>query len=138
MKIYVKAKEFEQQLSLMKKMIEQQPVQVMRAATRTTFQRIVNRTPVKTGAARNNWSMGVGAKVTATRGPDTDGSEALQDIIAKTAKMGMDKPVYLTNRLAYVERLENGSSKQAPVGMVAVTLAEFPSIFKTAARTFFK
>jgi hypothetical protein len=40
---------------------------------------------------------------------------------------------YLTNNLPYGERLEYGYSKQAPSGMVRITLAEYEKILRLEA-----
>ncbi len=34
------------------------------------------------------------------------------------------RPIYITNNLPYISKLENGSSKQAPNGMVNLTMNE--------------
>lgn len=44
--------------------------------------------------------------------------------------------IFLTNNLPYIERLERGWSKQAPTGMVALTVAEFGGIAADAAGGF--
>lgn len=61
------------------------------------------------GVAANKMAHFKGAKLVA-RGP--------------AGSIFISEPVFITNNLHYVIYLEHGSSKQAPQGMVAVTLAE--------------
>jgi hypothetical protein len=63
------------------------------------FQRIVEKTPVDTGAAREAWEM------------EVNGS-------------GLNRTATIRNPLPYALLLEHGSSEQAPLGMVAVSIAE--------------
>jgi hypothetical protein len=47
--------------------------------------------------------------------------------------MTAGKIIFLTNTLPYILRLEEGYSKQAPIGMVYTTLREFPQVVESAA-----
>lgn len=96
--------------------------------------RIVRRTPVDTGRARGNWQTSVGAP----RGESVLGtSKAIAPVVAAGSAALRDlEPfgvAYISNNLVYIEPLENGHSKQAPEGMVAVTLAEIASGLNLAA-----
>lgn len=104
--------------------------------------RIIMRTPVDTGRARANWVLGIGAptildatdKIDSHKAPVN--SRGLGRSIAKTELLqglaGFDategKTIYITNSVPYIGRLEYGSSKQAPQGMVRLTAAEFLNI----------
>lgn len=46
----------------------------------------------------------------------------------KVNGLSVDKKFYFANSLPYAFRLENGWSKQAPMGMVKVTTAEWRDI----------
>ncbi len=84
------------------------------------------------GRFRGNWQVAVGARPV---GPVDDidhstvGSAPSGTAVAKAVgalaplRLRPDK-AYLVNNLPYAEPLENGSSTQAPGGMVAVTTAE--------------
>ena len=90
-----------------------------------THKNIVLRTPVDTGHARRNWVMSYNAAYTGPpRTGKGDGTEAIakgyQDILSG-AKEPFTK-VIISNNLPYIGKLENGSSNQAPTGMVAVTV----------------
>jgi len=77
------------------------------------WKEIIKRTPVKTGLARANWQIGV------ERNHDEVGLTPLSPDIKKMRKVDI---LFIFNNLPYIERLEAGSSTQAPVGMVGLAL----------------
>lgn len=92
--------------------------------------RLVLRSPVDTGRFRGNWFYSEAApseKSTLSVNP-----AEVQDIGQLPAQAtGMVH--YITNNLPYAWRLENGYSKQAPAGMVGLTVVEFQGIVSSAA-----
>lgn len=76
------------------------------------------------GQARRNWqvSLDIPAR-TKINGADASGNQALSDGYAVVAKLTAPGRVWISNPLDYMEPLENGWSKQAPVGMVAQAIA---------------
>ena len=87
------------------------------------LRQIVQRCPVDTGRARSSWFASEGAPVfSETSRIDKSGNPSLE----RGAKVFNGKkqfPVYfITNSLQYVAQLEQGSSKQAPNGFVAVSI----------------
>lgn len=98
--------------------------------------RIVQRTPVDEGRAQNNWNIAADnpdASIT----EETEQSE--QNIINEASRevqqMKAGGKIFITNNLPYIVRLENGySEEQAPNGMVAVTLNEFPKVIVKAVK----
>ena len=89
--------------------------------------RIAERTPVRTGTARNNWAWSAGEPDrTVKPAPGAPGHMPLLAPMAETPPGGNpDVPIYITNNLPYIVGLEQGHSRLAPAGMVDVTLAEF-------------
>lgn len=88
--------------------------------------RVVLRSPVATGRFRANWQYGVGQPNTALlETVDPTGQTSIGRISsgAVTAKLG--DVIYISNSLPYALKLENGWSKQAPAGMVGLTVTEF-------------
>ena len=75
----------------------------------------VKRTPVDTGAAKNSWNI-TEDKI------DTSLKSKVRDEISGK------KDIYITNSTHYILKLENGGSKQAPKGMVALTVNELKSL----------
>lgn len=96
--------------------------------------RIILRTPVKTGRARGNWQTTIGSPADGViDGLDPNGVIAQAQARDATAKIGHDDaPVFITNNLPYIQRLEDGASEQAPNGMVSLTIAEFDGVAEQA------
>lgn len=88
------------------------------------IQGVVTATPVDTGAARANWiASKTPIKTYDESATDKTGQGAINRafvFFAQNAKLG--SVIYLQNNLPYIERLENGWSDQAPLGMVSTTL----------------
>lgn len=98
-------------------------------------QGVVLRTPVDTGRARGNWVLGVGSVDTSTSATnDPSGAGAIGRIAAEVAA-SRGRVFYVTNSLPYIQRLEDGYSKQAPAGMVKATLAALPAAIDRYARS---
>jgi hypothetical protein len=74
-------------------------------------QRIVEKTPVDTGLARNSWDISPFTVEAPRGGLARSGGRLLT---------GWS----IVNTLPYIENLELGSSRQAPAGMVRVSLVE--------------
>lgn len=94
-------------------------------------QKLTMITPVDTGAARRNWLVGSGSpRLTAVPAPASAGSaiaEATADamrVIAQHKGKPDESPIYITNNLPYINRLNQGWSKQAPVGFVEKAIAD--------------
>jgi hypothetical protein len=112
---------FDEAIAMFGERVEQWGSQVYRAYCADLFIGVVRETPFKTGRARNNWQVGVngipGGKLPAQ--PDHARAE-----LAKIEKARLhDDNIYIVNNLEYAPILEAGGSRQAPRGMVAVTVA---------------
>ncbi len=95
----------------------------------TALERVVMRSPVDTGRFRGNWNVSVDAPDTSVSGAvDKTGQATITEGAAKIEGAGPFQAIYLSNNLAYGPALENGHSKQAPGGMVALTYAELQSM----------
>ena len=94
---------------------------------------VVMKSPVDTGRFRGNWNVAIGAPdMTTTENVDPSGGETIQRggaVIATYSSLDNFPPVFLTNNLPYAVRLEDGYSKQAPGGMVGLTVAEINARF---------
>lgn len=97
--------------------------------------RVVQKSPVDTGRFRGNWNVAVGSPNTsASASPDPSGGQTLAlggQAIGQATGL---QQIFVTNSLPYASALENGSSQQAPAGVVAVTAAEIRSAFRTLVR----
>lgn len=117
------AKEFNLKIhKLAKDLTEDQVSAFTRKIALEVLAGVVGMTPVDTGRARGNWQTTIGTKPASSvlgwqgRDPVSDGISVLQ-------KLPPFPLVWITNNVVYIVPLEEGHSKQAPTGMVSVTLA---------------
>jgi len=92
--------------------------------------RILRRSPVDSGRFKGNWFASINSANIATNGGlDPSGAGAISAAKAITLQLKNSQTFYFTNNLPYAYRLEyEGWSKQAPMGMVRLTVAEFKTI----------
>lgn len=81
-------------------------------------------TPVDTGFARGNWwvQAGEGGGGTAAGAPDPGGSKTLDAAVLTIVGTSGDDSIFILNNTVYIRELEYGHSRQAPNGMVRLTL----------------
>lgn len=96
-----------------------------------TTNKLIDRTPVDTGAAKYHWFLRALPdekfdKNRTDKGGALPKARAKRDI--KLFKIG--HPLYIVNAAPYFKYLENGSSDQAPSGVVAITLAELDHVYQ--------
>lgn len=120
---------------------------VVRSITKKIDDKIVGRSPVGDakywkskpppgyagGRFRANWQLSIGSPTAGVLDLiDKDGSAtiAAHGSVISTAKAG--DVIYLVNNLPYARRIEEGWSRQAPVGVVALTVVEFRTIVDNA------
>ena len=85
------------------------------------------------GRFRANWQIGIGAaNESVTDDIDRAGGATIARLtaVAKAAKAG--GVIYITNSLPYADRLERGHSKQAPQGMVRLTMLDLPDALRAS------
>ena len=118
----------------------------LRAAFFEGLGEIVEGTPVDEGRARNGWflSVGVPFSLTSGRGDSKSGSGSLSSL-NEMPKDILNKKVYYSNNLPYIETLEYGGfpnptkgsktaggfSKQAPGGWVRATIIRMGNKVRT-------
>jgi hypothetical protein len=93
---------------------------------------VIRLSPVKTGRFRNNWNVAKGEVNKSTNDGTGDPTAGLQSVVDSLTTGGV---VYITNSLPYAIRLEYGWSKQAPQGMVRVTVVNYEQYLKRALET---
>lgn len=110
--------------------------------TKQIFDGVVSRSPVREGSFRNSWRITKhrpstaqykrsGSVLSPTPAPTArqvgfeDPKRTRVYISKKYGKSSMPRlpKIFITNNAPYAELLENGSSKQAPNGIIAVTMA---------------
>ena len=90
--------------------------------------RIIDDTPVLTGALRGSWHTAVNEPVYVTEPTvDPTGMSSKAEVQANLG--GLDDDVFFTNALPYSEVIEyDGHSSKAPEGMVRKNLAMWPDL----------
>ncbi|MFA6946481.1 MAG: HK97 gp10 family phage protein [Pedobacter sp.] len=120
---------FSSQLQQLAVLIDAEISQAFRKGVLDVHRNITKRSPVDTGAYRASNAIanlepseGEGV-VKGVKDQEIPESVALQKAMAWTWKVG-DGDIWLFNNLPYAERLENGWSKQAPMGIYRLALQE--------------
>lgn len=121
------AKEFELDLNKFMLKTEQELKTVVQKIAIDALSDIITITPVDFGRARSNWFVTVGTDVLleTTLELDKTGEKAIargKAVLANYANAEGLPPITIYNNLVYINELENGSSRQAPNGMVQVTI----------------
>lgn len=110
--------------------VEERIVLVAQKIGMEALRRVVLKSPVDTGRFRGNWLVAIGSPAGGTVArTDKSGGETIREGSSVITGLSEAQAIYLTNNLPYASALENGHSKQAPGGMVAVTLAELEAFF---------
>ena len=86
------------------------------------------------GRFRANWQYGESVRPQGTLNTiDPKGNATIAKLVAGVKPDAAGKIHWLSNSLPYASRLEYGWSRQAPSGMIGVTIVEFQSIVRDAA-----
>ena len=105
---------------------------VFRKVSIDVLSRLVLRSPVDTGRFRANWQIGIGSVGYILDSFDVSGRKTIAEGTARIEKINLGQSVWISNSLPYGPRLENGYSKQAPSGMVKVTVSEYQQLISRA------
>ena len=98
---------------------------------------VIQKSPVLTGRFRGAWVVGIGTRdlsVGESIAVDPVGDVTFAHGVRAIADLGENQMLHISNNLDYAVRLENGYSKKAPRGMVAVTLAEVQAWLDSTAK----
>jgi hypothetical protein len=131
------------------------PRQAINAFAFKVFAGVVDKTPVDTGACRQNWLVTLNAETNAFDPSKTTGQVLLEGGKVIEAAVGDDK-IYIQNNAPYVGKLEYGGypdppkhggldkkgqpktiggfSSQAPSGMICTVLAKADQLFEKAVK----
>lgn len=102
---------------------------------RTVHRKLVEATPVDTGRARSNWIVTTGSPTGIVIPPYAPGrhlgrsetanaAAAIRQAEAALAARAPEATIYIQNNVAYLARLNAGSSKQAPAGFVQKAITQ--------------
>lgn len=93
------------------------------------FSNVIMLSPVDTGRFRGNWQTAVGQVPSGTiEAVDPSGSIVTARVQSVIGSVEAGDVILMVNNLPYARRLEEGWSKQAPNGMVALTVQRFQPI----------
>jgi hypothetical protein len=106
-------------------------IDLQRKMALEAIQRLIKKTPVDSGRARGGWQTAIGPGNNTDNGIfDKSGGSAIQETEKVVNQLG-SQFVLLTifNNVPYITFLEDGSSSQAPRGMVRLTIQELKQAF---------
>lgn len=121
-------KRFAKTMRIKGETVQSNATKLMKKVAVRVDQVVVTETPVDTGRARSNWHVDIGAAHEGTREPyapgeggSTGASNAAEAIaqgkqVIDGAQSGDE--IHITNNLAYIGKLNEGHSAQAPAGYV--------------------
>jgi hypothetical protein len=123
------------------KELEQGVSKLIRKAALVIDETAVLATPVNTGRARANWIVAVDHVPTEVRGDPQDNAGGAEASLSQgqqaIAGYGPGNTfIAIANNLDYIKPLEEGSSRQAPAGMVTQALEAGKQAIGTSARIF--
>lgn len=84
------------------------------------------------GRFRGSWNLGIGVVPADVETIDPSGAETQGRIIAAIPQKASGEVYYLVNATPYGRRIEEGWSRQAPQGLVGLTVIEFQRIVDDA------
>lgn len=97
--------------------------------TLDVFNNVIRLSPVDTGRFRGNWQPAVGvAPAGELQALDPSGATVRTKIAGVVGTVEAGDVIYMVNNLPYADRLEDGYSRQAPAGMVKLTVQRFQPI----------
>lgn len=103
---------------------------LLKAIGLEVLKRLIMKTPVDTGRARGSWQVGIGADPTTPAGSvDISGAATIASGVSALSSVKANDVLYFNNLVHYITYLDKGSSKQAPQGIVDVTLMEVTQAF---------
>lgn len=113
-----------------RRVVPEQHLALQKRIALDLLRRIVFKTPVDTGRARGNWQTSTGeGNNRALERLDPSGNNALAQGVSAVSAAQPYGLITIFNNVEYIRFLEMGSSRQAPTGMVAVSLAEVRGAF---------
>lgn len=119
------AREFSLQIDRSLDLVDDEINDVVQVIGMYCLRGIVQKSPVDTGRFRGNWIVSTGSPDLRTKAQtDKSGSASITNGANKISSFDFKKQstIYIQNNLPYANRLENGWSKQAPKGMVSITV----------------
>lgn len=112
---------------------------VFRTVCLEVSKQIILKTPVDRGRLRGNWQPQIGSPINEPIEVfDKNGGPTVAKVNDVVSKARYTDVFFLSNNLPYAEQIENGSSRQAPQGMLKVTVAEWEEFVRKVTRRVIK
>ena len=132
--------QWEQALKNYRRKVHEMPKAVIAETVREIGFRVIDRTPVLSGALVQNWRLAEGAqdsRIDTGLGPVRD--QAKQKLLVKLARVNLLRALYFSNPVPYAYYIEYGRRKDGtrqtiPRAMVRLSVAEFQSVAASAMR----
>lgn len=108
---------------------------VIRRIAIECFRRIILGTPVDEGRARGNWQCTTGSMAGGTvENLDKTGAATIAAMTSEVSGWTPkdDLPAFITNNLPYIQRLNEGWSKQAPANFIDQVVADMGGIVEAS------
>ena len=104
----------------------------LKKVTTEMLQGVITASPVMDGTFRGNHRVSIDNedKTADQSVNDLSGTQTLAEGTKEILKAKLGNVVYLQNNLPYAVRLENGHSKQAPLGIYSLTFQRVASKYK--------
>ncbi len=98
---------------------------LLRATALVINQTVIGATPVDTGHARANWQVGIDAPITEEiEEEDQSGAATIARNAGTIRGSTPQRSIILSNNVPYINRLNEGSSAQAPAMFVQLAVAD--------------
>lgn len=99
---------------------------VIKQITLDATANLIETTPVDTGFAKGSWIPSVGRPSAAVGGePGSPSGAAQRQGMAEAAGYRLSRgAVFIANNVRYIQKLNEGSSKQAPAGFIQAAIAK--------------
>ena len=108
----------------------------VRKIAMSVFREVILMSPVDTGRFKGNWQVAINSIPQGTLEiNDTTGMVSISKADAAALQLQAGESIYLVNNLPYARALEYGHSKQAPAGMVRITVRRWKSIVEEIGRS---
>ena len=104
--------------------VEMGASRMVRATALIINQVLISETPVDTGHAKANWQVGISAPITSEIDEeDPSGASTIERNASTIRSAPPRKDIILSNNVPYINKLNEGSSSQAPPQFVQIAVA---------------
>jgi hypothetical protein len=105
---------FAQEMARMAYVVKANIPKVQKRAALAVVEQVARSTPVLTGQAAGNWMTTVGTPSSAFIPGAAGAAASIARVGPALEALGVDQKVCIANNAPYIEKLNNGSSQQAP------------------------